>query len=51
MDRQVKDDEKETIAKKDDDKEHPNELVQQYLSEQRKYSHLKKDMPKKGADR
>lgn len=30
------------------EKEHDNEMVQQYLSEQRKYSSLKKDVPKKG---
>lgn len=32
-------------------KEHDNEMVQNYLSEQRKYGHLKKDLPKKGAQR
>lgn len=31
--------------------ESSNEMVQNYLSEQRKYSHLKKDIPKKGAAR
>lgn len=32
-------------------KEHDNEMVENYLSEQRKYSSLKKDIPKKGAER
>lgn len=30
------------------EKEHENEMVQDYISEQRKYSNIKKDMPKKG---
>lgn len=33
------------------EKEHDNEMVESYLSEQRKYSSLKKDVPKKGAER
>lgn len=33
------------------EKEHDNEMVQSYLSEQRKYSNMKKDVPKKGAER
>lgn len=33
------------------DKEHDNEMVQNYLSEQRKYGNLKKEVPKKGAER
>lgn len=36
---------------KTQEKEHDNEMVQSYLSEQRKYSNLKKDIPKKGAER
>lgn len=36
---------------KTQEKEHDNEMVQSYLSEQRKYSNLKKDVPKKGAER
>lgn len=50
-DRKAKEEEKDPKSKDDDEKEHSNELVQQFLSEQRKYSHLKKDMPKKGASR
>lgn len=34
-----------------EEKEHANDMVQNYLSEQRKYNHLKKDLPKKGAAR
>lgn len=44
--REVKD---EPVKPKE--KEHDNEMVQSYLSEQRKYSNLKKDIPKKGAER
>lgn len=33
------------------EKEHTNEMVQDYLSEQRKYGSLNKDIPKKGAAR
>lgn len=44
--RQPKEEKKETV-----EKEHDNEMVQNYLSEQRKYSNLKKDVPKKGAER
>lgn len=47
-DRKVKEEEAE---EKTEEKEHSNEFVQQYLSEQRKYSHLKIDLPKKGAER
>lgn len=36
---------------KAEEKEHDNEMVQSYLSEQRKYSNLKKDVPKRGAER
>ncbi|KAG4076626.1 hypothetical protein HA402_001913 [Bradysia odoriphaga] len=39
--------EKEVTAK--EEKKVTNELMAQYESEQRKYSHLQKDMPKKGA--
>lgn len=46
--REVKD---EPADKKEKEKETDNEMVQNYLSEQRKYSHLKKDLPKKGAQR
>lgn len=41
----------EPVDKKEKEKETDNEMVQNYLSEQRKYSHLKKDLPKKGAQR
>ena len=41
-------DENETKGQK---RTHDNEMVQQFLSEQEKYSHLKKDMPKKGGAR
>lgn len=33
------------------EKEHDNEMVQNYLSEQRKYSNMKKELPKKGSER
>lgn len=45
--REVKDEQPE----KSNEKESDNEVVQSYLSEQRKYSDLKKDVPKKGAAR
>lgn len=41
----------EEIVEKAEEKEHTNEMVEQYLSEQRKYSHLKTNLPKKGAQR
>lgn len=44
--REIKDEPEETK-----EKEHDNEMVQSYLSEQRKYGNLKKDIPKKGAAR
>lgn len=34
-----------------EEKETANELMQKYVTEQEKYSHLKKDLPKKGAVR
>lgn len=37
--------------KQTEEKEHDNEMVQNYLSEQRKYGNLKKEVPKKGAER
>lgn len=33
------------------EKDHDNEMVQNYLSEQRKYGNLNKEIPKKGAER
>lgn len=42
---------KDEPVQKAEEKEHDNEIVQSYLSEQRKYSNLKKDIPKKGAAR
>lgn len=33
------------------EKEHANEMVQDYMSEQRKYSNIQKDLPKKGDER
>lgn len=41
--------EKEVTAK--EEKKVTNELMVQYESEQKKYSHLQKDLPKKGAMR
>lgn len=41
--------EKELTAK--EEKKVTNELMAEYESEQRKYSHLQKDLPKKGASR
>lgn len=41
----------EPVKAKANEKEHDNEMVQSYLSEQRKYGNLKKDVPKKGAER
>lgn len=45
--REVKDEESEKPKEKESD----NEVVQNFLSEQRKYNDLKKDIPKKGAAR
>ncbi len=39
--------EKEVTAKVE--KKAANEVMEQYESEQKKYSHLQKDLPKKGA--
>lgn len=41
----------EQIDVKEKEKQHNNQMVQNYLSEQRKYNHLKKDVPKKGSQR
>ncbi|XP_031618190.1 spliceosome-associated protein CWC27 homolog [Contarinia nasturtii] len=46
MSREVKEEKTETK-----EKEHDNEMVEEYLSEQRKYGNLKKEVPKKGAER
>lgn len=49
-DRKVKDEEIAETSKPKEE-EHQNELVQQYASEQRKYSNLKKNIPKEAAER
>lgn len=41
----------EKDQKVQEEKETTNELMQKYISEQQKYSHLKKDLPKKGSIR
>lgn len=50
-DRKAKD---ETVVEEDKahkEKDPQNDMVEAYLSEQRKYSNLKKDIPKKGVQR
>lgn len=42
----------ETVTEKaPQEKESQNDMVEAYLCEQRKYSNLKKDVPKKGSQR
>lgn len=50
-DRKVKEETIEVEEKSHNETGHKNEMVQEYLSEQRKYSNLKKDVPKKGDQR
>lgn len=48
-DKKSKNDLQDAKKAEDEQKESENELMQAYVQEQQKYSHLKKDLPKKGA--
>lgn len=50
-DRKTKDETVAEEAKTTQEKEPQNDMVEAYLCEQRKYSNLKKDVPKKGDQR
>lgn len=50
-DRKTKDETAVAEEKSLKEKEPQNDMVEAYLSEQRKYSNLKKDVPKKGDQR
>lgn len=50
-DRKTKDESIAEDVKSHKKEESQNDMVEAYLSEQRKYSNLKKDVPKKGSQR